>query len=145
LPVRHVRWLSRFTDASRQAVRYRSGRVLLAGDAAHIHLPAGGPGLNTGLQDAFNLGWKLAAEIHGWAPPGLLDSYHIERFPEGEQVLLHTRAQSALLGPHTDGHLMALRDVIGRMLTHEQTLRDLAGRMYALDTRYDMRVPERIR
>ena len=142
LPVRQVRWLSRFTDAGRQAMRYRSGRVLLAGDAAHIHLPAGGPGLNTGLQDAFNLGWKLAAEIRGWAPPGLLDTYHTERFPEGEQVLLHTRAQSALIGPDIGGRLGALREVVGRMLTHEQTLRDLVGRMYALDTRYDMRVPE---
>ena len=142
LPVRQVRWLSRFTDASRQATRYRSGRVLLAGDAAHIHLPAGGPGMNTGLQDAFNLGWKLAAEVAGWAPPSLLDTYHTERFPEGEQVLLHTRAQSALLGPDTGGRLTALREVVGRMLTHEQTLRDLAGRMYGLDTRYDMRVPQ---
>ncbi len=142
LPIRQVRWLSRYTDASRQAARYRSGRILLAGDAAHIHLPAGGPGLNTGLQDAFNLGWKLAAEIRGWAPPGLLDSYHTERFPEGERVLLHTRAQSALLGHDDDGRVAALRNVLGRMLTHEQTLRDLVGRMYAMSTRYDMRVPE---
>ena len=98
LPISGTRWVSRFTDSSRQAARYRAGRVLLAGDAAHIHLPAGGPGLNTGLQDAVNLGWKLAAEIRGWAPPGLLDTYHAERHAEGERVLLHTRAQGALMG-----------------------------------------------
>jgi 2-polyprenyl-6-methoxyphenol hydroxylase-like FAD-dependent oxidoreductase len=77
------RWLSRFTDAARQADRYRVGRVLVAGDAAHIQLPAGGPGLTTGLQDAVNLGWKLAGQIQGWAPPGLLDTYHAERHPPG--------------------------------------------------------------
>jgi 2-polyprenyl-6-methoxyphenol hydroxylase-like FAD-dependent oxidoreductase len=84
--------------------------VLLAGDAAHVHLPAGGPGLNTGLQDAVNLGWKLAAQIHGWAPPGLLDTYHRERHAEGERVLLHTSAQGALAGSAADarrpGHLV---------------------------------------
>ena len=74
-------WLSRVGNATRQAARYRAGRVLLAGDAAHIHYPAGGQGLNLGLQDATNLAWKLAAEIRGWAPPGLLDSYHDERYP----------------------------------------------------------------
>jgi 2-polyprenyl-6-methoxyphenol hydroxylase-like FAD-dependent oxidoreductase len=110
LPITGTRWVSRFTDASRQAACYRAGRVLLAGDAAHVHLPAGGPGLNTGLQDAVNLGWKLAAQIHGWAPPGLLDTYHRERHAEGERVLLHTSAQGALAGSAADarrpGHLV---------------------------------------
>ncbi|HEV7625187.1 MAG TPA: FAD-dependent monooxygenase, partial [Streptomyces sp.] len=91
------RWLSRFGDATRLAERYRTGRVLLAGDAAHIHPPTGGQGLNLGVQDAFNLGWKLAAEVAGWAPEGLLDSYHTERHPVAAAVLDHTRAQMQLM------------------------------------------------
>ena len=87
------RWLSRFGDATRLAERYRVGRVLLAGDAAHVHPPLGGQGLNLGIQDAFNLGWKLAAEIDGWAPAGLLDSYETERRPVAADVLDNTRAQ----------------------------------------------------
>jgi 2-polyprenyl-6-methoxyphenol hydroxylase-like FAD-dependent oxidoreductase len=137
LPISGTRWVSRFTDSSRQAARYRAGRVLLAGDAAHIHLPAGGPGLNTGLQDAVNLGWKLAAEVRGWAPPGLLDTYHTERHAEGEQVLLHTRAQGALMGSGGDERVAALREVLGQLLQYEQPLRHLVSLMYALDTRYD--------
>jgi len=137
LPISEARWLSRFTDSSRQAARYRAGRVLLAGDAAHIHLPAGGPGLNTGLLDAVNLGWKLAREIQGWAPPGLLDSYHTERHAEGERVLLHTRAQGALMSYRTDGRVAALREVIAQLVGYEQPLRHLLSLMYALDTRYD--------
>jgi 2-polyprenyl-6-methoxyphenol hydroxylase-like FAD-dependent oxidoreductase len=137
LPISGTRWLSRFTDSSRQAARYRAGRVLVAGDAAHIHLPAGGPGLNTGLQDAVNLGWKLAAEVRGWAPPGLLDSYHTERHAEGERVLLHTRAQGALIGSGADDRIAALREVLGQLLQYEQPLRHLVNLMYALDTRYD--------
>ena len=90
------RWLTRFGDAARQAERYVSGRVVLAGDAAHIHPPAGAQGLNVGLQDAFNLGWKLAAQVRGWAPAGLLESYHSERHAAGARVLLNTRAQVAL-------------------------------------------------
>src|SRR5262245_64830957 len=93
-----ARSLSRFTDASRQAEHYRRGRVLLAGDAAHIQLPAGGPGLSTGLSDAVNLGWKLAAHIKSWAPVDLLDTYHTERHAAGKRMLMHTRAQGALLG-----------------------------------------------
>ena len=93
------RWLSRFGDATRLAERYRTGRVLLAGDAAHIHPPTGGQGLNLGIQDAFNLGWKLAAEVNGWAPEGLLDSYHTERHPVAADVLDNTRAQMQLLSP----------------------------------------------
>jgi len=115
LPISGTRWVSRFTDSSRQAARYRAGRVLLAGDAAHIHLPAGGPGLNAGLLDAVNLGWKLAAEVRGWAPPGLLDSYHTERHADGERVLLHTRAQGALVGAAADGRVAALREVVAEL------------------------------
>ncbi|HEV7711609.1 MAG TPA: FAD-dependent monooxygenase [Asanoa sp.] len=136
LPITGTRWMSRFTDATRQADRYRAGRVLLAGDAAHIHLPAGGPGLNTGLQDAFNLGWKLAAEIHGWAPKGLLDSYHTERHAEGARVLLHTRAQGALALP--DERVASLRALFAELLQDTATTRRVAGLLYSLDTRYDM-------
>ena len=137
LPISGTRWVSRFTDSSRQAARYRAGRILLAGDAAHIHLPAGGPGLNTGLQDAVNLGWKLAAEVRGWAPPGLLDTYHTDRHAEGERVLLHTRAQGALIGSLGDGRVAALREVLRQLLQYEQPQRHLVSLMYALDTRYD--------
>jgi FAD binding domain/Aromatic-ring hydroxylase, C-terminal len=129
------RWLSRFTDAARQADRYRAGRVLVAGDAAHIQLPAGGPGLSTGLQDAANLGWKLAAQIQGWAPPALLDTYHAERHPVGERMLSFTRAQSTLLAP--GDHVNALRDLIGELLTHDQSLRYVVDRLLGLDIRYD--------
>jgi 2-polyprenyl-6-methoxyphenol hydroxylase-like FAD-dependent oxidoreductase len=142
LPIGGTRWVSRFTDASRQAAHYRAGRALLAGDAAHIHLPAGGPGLNTGLQDAVNLGWKLAAEVRGWAPPGLLDTYHAERYAEGERVLLHTRAQGALIGSGADGRVAALREVLGQLLQYEEPLRHLLNLMYALDTRYDPRTAD---
>jgi 2-polyprenyl-6-methoxyphenol hydroxylase-like FAD-dependent oxidoreductase len=137
LPISGTRWVSRFTDSSRQAAQYRAGRVLLAGDAAHIHLPAGGPGLNTGLLDAVNLGWKLAAEVRGWAPPGLLDTYHTERHAEGERVLLHTRAQGALIGSGTDGRIAALREILTQLLSYQQPLRHLLSLMYALDTQYD--------
>jgi len=136
VPVSGARWLSRFTDSSRLADSYRAGRVLLAGDAAHIHLPAGGPGLNTGLLDAFNLGWKLAAEVRGWAPPRLLDSYDAERRAEGERVLLHTRAQGALLGFADNQRIAALREVLSQLLQFEEPLRHLVSLMYALDTRY---------
>jgi 2-polyprenyl-6-methoxyphenol hydroxylase-like FAD-dependent oxidoreductase len=130
------RWLSRFTDAAHQADRYRAGRVLVAGDAAHIQLPAGGPGMTTGLQDAANLGWKLAAQIRGWAPPGLLDTYHAERNPVGERMLSFTRAQGVLLAP--GDHVRALRDLMGELLTHEQTLRYIVDRLLGLDIRYDL-------
>ena len=94
-------WLSRYSNASRQATTYRKGRVLLAGDAAHQHFPAGGVGLNVGVQDAMNLGWKLAAAINGWAPEGLLDTYHAERHPVGQDLLEHTQAQTALMSAFT--------------------------------------------
>src|SRR5262249_37604782 len=136
LPMSEPRWLSRFTDASRQADRYRAGRVLVAGDAAHIHLPAGGPGLSTGLQDALNLGWKLAAEVRGWAPEGLLDSYHAERHPVGRRVLMHTRAQGALLGPGP--HAAALRELLGELLADDAALRRVVELLQGTDVRYEM-------
>ena len=138
LAMSQPRWLSRFTDAARQADRYRAGRVLLAGDAAHIQLPAGGPGMSTALQDVVNLGWKLAAQVKGWAPPGLLDTYHAERHPAGERMLSFTRAQSVLLSPGE--HVTALRELVGELLTHQQTLRYVVDRLLGLDIRYDLDV-----
>jgi 2-polyprenyl-6-methoxyphenol hydroxylase-like FAD-dependent oxidoreductase len=134
--VHSPRWLSRFGDATRQAERYRVGRVLLAGDAAHIHPPTGGQGLNLGIQDAFNLGWKLAAEVHGWAPEGLLDTYHSERHPVGARVLENTRAQMTLLG--TDPGATALRNLFSRLLDFEEVNRYVTGIITAVDVRYDL-------
>jgi 2-polyprenyl-6-methoxyphenol hydroxylase-like FAD-dependent oxidoreductase len=136
LPMSQPRWLSRFTDAARQADRYRAGRVLVAGDAAHIQLPAGGPGMTTALQDVVNLGWKLAAQLRGWAPPGLLDTYHAERYPVGERMLSFTRAQGVLLAPGEQ--VSALRDLVGELLPHQQTLRYVVDRLLGLDIRYDL-------
>ncbi|XUZ94766.1 FAD-dependent monooxygenase [Streptomyces araujoniae] len=130
------RWLSRFGDASRQAERYRAGRVLLAGDAAHIHPPTGGQGLNLGVQDAFNLGWKLAAEVNGWAPEGLLDSYHSERHPVGARVLENTRAQITLLG--TGPGAAALRELLARLMDFEEVDAYVTGMVTAVDIRYDL-------
>ncbi|MGW4824782.1 rifampin monooxygenase [Streptomyces sp. NPDC004227] len=129
------RWLSRFGDATRQAERYRVGRVLLAGDAAHIHPPTGGQGLNLGVQDAFNLGWKLAAEVNGWAPEGLLDSYHAERHPVGARVLDNTRAQITLLG--TDPGATALRELFSKLMDFEEVNRYVTGIITAVEVRYD--------
>lgn len=129
------RWLSRFGDATRQAERYRVGRVLLAGDAAHIHPPTGGQGLNLGVQDAFNLGWKLAAAVNGWAPEGLLDSYHAERHPVGARVLDNTRAQITLLG--TDPGATALRELFGKLMDFEEVNRYVTGIITAVGVRYD--------
>ncbi|MEV0579673.1 rifampin monooxygenase [Streptomyces sp. NPDC050392] len=129
------RWLSRFGDATRQAELYRAGRVLLAGDAAHIHPPTGGQGLNLGVQDAFNLGWKLAATVNGWAPDGLLDSYHTERHPVGAAVLDNTRAQIALLG--TDPGATALRELFSKLMDFEEVNRYVTGLITAVDVRYD--------
>ncbi|RKT55941.1 FAD-dependent monooxygenase [Saccharothrix australiensis] len=121
---------------SRLADRYRVGRVLLVGDSAHVHSGVGGPGLNLGLQDALNLGWKLAAEIDGWAPPGLLDTYESERRPVGQRVITHSRAQMALLaeGPN----ITALRDVLTELLQDEPAIRRLSDLMSGADTVYDM-------
>ncbi|NBM18019.1 rifampin monooxygenase [Streptomyces sp. GC420] len=133
--VHSPRWLSRFGDATRQAERYRVGRVLLAGDAAHIHPPTGGQGLNLGVQDAFNLGWKLAAEVHGWAPEGLLDTYHDERQPVGARVLDNTRAQITLLG--TDPGATALRELFSTLMDFEEVNRYVTEMITAVGVRYD--------
>ncbi|WP_171167812.1 FAD-dependent monooxygenase [Streptomyces sp. I05A-00742] len=134
--LREVRLASRFTDASRQAAQYVNGRVLLAGDAAHIHLPAGGQGLNLGVQDAFNLGWKLAATLHGWAPPGLLATYHDERHPVGAAVLENTRAQGVLLNPDDDAR--ALRSIVAGLLSEPTANRHITGMISGLAIRYPM-------
>ncbi|MGV9316247.1 FAD-dependent monooxygenase [Streptomyces sp. NPDC003691] len=132
--MRNPRWISRFGDAARQADRYRNGRVLLAGDAAHIHYPAGGQGLNLGVQDAVNLGWKLASVVLGRAPDSLLDSYHTERHPVAERVLHNTRAQAALARPGTDTD--ALREVFGSLMVFDDVNRALRNAITALDVRY---------
>jgi 2-polyprenyl-6-methoxyphenol hydroxylase-like FAD-dependent oxidoreductase len=131
-----ARWLSRFTDAARQADRYRAGRVLVAGDAAHIQLPAGGPGMSTALQDVVNLGWKLAAQVNGWAPAGLLDTYHTERHPVGERMLSFTRAQGLLLSPGEQ--VTALRELVSELLRNQPALRYVVDRLLSLDIRYEM-------
>ncbi|WP_406452947.1 rifampin monooxygenase [Streptomyces sp. NBC_00876] len=133
--VHSPRWLSRFGDATRQAESYRAGRVLLAGDAAHIHPPTGGQGMNLGVQDAFNLGWKLAAAVDGWAPDGLLDSYHAERHPVGAAVLANTRAQITLLG--TSPGATALRELFSKLMDFEEVNRYVTGVITAVDVAYD--------
>ncbi|WP_422733151.1 rifampin monooxygenase [Micromonospora sp. WMMD558] len=133
--VHSPRWLSRFGDATRLAERYRVGRVLLAGDAAHIHPPAGGQGLNLGLQDAFNLGWKLAAEVNGWAPEGLLDSYHTERRPVAADVLDNTRAQMHLMS--TEPGPQAVRRLVSELMDFEEVHRHLIEKIIAIGVRYD--------
>jgi rifampicin monooxygenase len=135
LGVHSPRWLSRFGDATRLADRYRDGRVLLAGDAAHIHPPTGGQGLNLGIQDSFNLGWKLAAEIAGWAPEGLLDSYQTERRPVAAEVLDNTRAQMELLS--TEPGPRAVRRLISRLMDFEDVSRYLTEQITAIGVRYD--------
>ncbi|MGD3108984.1 rifampin monooxygenase [Streptomyces sp. YGL11-2] len=129
------RWLSRFGDATRQAERYRVDRVLLAGDAAHIHPPTGGQGLNLGVQDAFNLGWKLAAEVGGWAPDGLLDSYHAERHPVAADVLVNTRAQIELMS--TEPGPRAVRQLLSELMDFDEVNRYLTEKITALAVRYD--------
>ncbi|MFH9420139.1 monooxygenase [Streptomyces sp. NPDC017529] len=140
------RWLSRFGNATRLAESYRRGRVLLAGDAAHIHFPAAGQGLNTGLQDAANLGWKLAAEVNGWAPPGLLDSYDAERRPVGRAVTDNTEVQTLLaeltLVPRYQRPATALRALFDELLGMDEVNRTLAARVSALGTAYEPTAPE---
>ncbi len=129
-------WISRFTDAARQAAAYRDGRVLLAGDAAHIHSPAGGQGIGLGVQDAVNLGWKLAQVVRSATPAELLDSYHAERHPAGARALKYTMAQSVLqrAEPRAD----ALSDLIGEMLAYDEPRRLIAGLISGLDVAYDL-------
>ncbi|MFD0683216.1 FAD-dependent monooxygenase [Actinomadura fibrosa] len=135
-----ARWVSSFTDATRQATEYRRGRVLLAGDAAHIHLPAGGQGLSVGAQDAFNLGWKLAATVTGRAPEGLLDTYESERHPVGARVLLNTLAQGTL--NLNDSSVEPLRTVMAEIIAIPAAARHLIGMVSGFDVRYDMGVPD---
>lgn len=138
-----LRWGSRFSDASRQLTDYRCGHVLFAGDAAHIHSPIGGQGLNLGMQDAMNLGWKLAAHVQDRAPAGLLDSYHTERHPVAARVLATTRAQGVLMSPPPDADdVRALRDIVIDLARLPDANRYLAGLMSGLDLRYDLADPD---
>ncbi len=129
-------WISRFTDMTRQAAAYRKGRVLLAGDAAHVHSPIGGQGLNTGVQDAVNLGWKLAQVVHRTSPESLLDTYHAERHPVAARVLRNTMAQVALMRP--DDRIEALRDTVSELLSVDEARKRFAAMMSGLDIQYDL-------
>lgn len=134
--LRSVAWITRFTDTTRQAVSYREGRVLLAGDAAHVHSPMGGQGLGVGVQDAVNLGWKLAEVVAGVAPDSLLDTYHAERHPVAARVLQNTMAQ---VGLSTTGERMeAARAIIAELLSMEEPRKRIAGMMSGLDIHYDL-------
>jgi 3-(3-hydroxy-phenyl)propionate hydroxylase len=134
--LRSARWISRFTDMARQAASYRKGRVLLAGDAAHIHPPHGGQGMGTGVQDAVNLGWKLAQVVKKVSPESLLDTYHSERHPVGARVLQNTMAQVALSSP--DDRHQALRDTMTELLGMDEPRRRIAARLCSLDIHYDL-------
>jgi len=134
--VHSPRFLSRFTDMTRQAEAYRSGRVLVAGDAAHVHAPMGGQGLNIGVQDSVNLGWKLAQVVKGTSPVSLLDTYQAERHPVGARVLQNTMAQRALGA--TDERTGALRDFLAELLTMDQPRKHIAGMISGLDVHYDL-------
>jgi 3-(3-hydroxy-phenyl)propionate hydroxylase len=129
-------WISRFTDTTRQAASYRKGRVLLAGDAAHVHYPVGGQGLNTAVQDAVNLGWKLAQVVDGTSPDGLLDTYHAERHPVGARVLAKNMAQTALT--RADARMQAVRDTVSELLGMDEPRRRYAAMMSGLDIHYDL-------
>lgn len=129
-------WISRFTDMSRQAAAYRKGRVLLAGDAAHIHYPTGGQGLNTGVQDAVNLGWKLAQVVKQTSSDDLLDTYHAERHPVAATVLHNTMAQVALL--RSDDRTNALRDITSELLQMDEPRKRIAAMTTGLDVHYDL-------
>ncbi|MES4908570.1 MULTISPECIES: FAD-dependent monooxygenase [unclassified Streptomyces] len=134
--MRDASWLSRFGNATRLAAEYRRGRVLLAGDAAHQHFPAGGVGMNVGIQDAHNLGWKLAATLNGWAPDGLLDTYHAERHPVGAQLAEHSRAQTALMTTFTPEGLDLRSLLSGMVATQPAFSRALSERLTALAVSY---------
>jgi 3-(3-hydroxy-phenyl)propionate hydroxylase len=129
-------WISRFTDMTRQASSYREGRVLLAGDAAHVHYPVGGQGLNIGVQDAVNLGWKLAQVGHGTAPESLLDSYQAERHPIAAGALRNTRAATALL--RSNARTDALREVMSELLSTDEPRKHFAAMISGLDIRYEL-------
>jgi 2-polyprenyl-6-methoxyphenol hydroxylase-like FAD-dependent oxidoreductase len=129
-------WITRFTDMTRQAAAYRKGRVLLAGDAAHVHSPVGGQGLNTGVQDAVNLGWKLARVVKRTSPQSLLDTYHAERHPVAARVLRTTMAQVALM--RVDDRIEALRDTVSELLSMDEPRKRFAAMMSGLDIHYDL-------
>ena len=129
-------WISRFTDMTRQAAAYRDRRVLLAGDAAHVHYPAGGQGLSLGVQDAVNLGWKLAQVVNGTSPESLLDTYPAERHPVAARALQYTMAQTALMRPAA--RIEALLDVVSELATMEEPRKRLAGTVSGLDIHYDL-------
>jgi 2-polyprenyl-6-methoxyphenol hydroxylase-like FAD-dependent oxidoreductase len=129
-------WISRFTDMTRQAAAYRDRRVLLAGDAAHVHYPAGGQGLSLGVQDAVNLGWKLARVVNGTSPESLLDTYHAERHPVAARALKHTMAQAAL--QRSDERIKALVDVVSELASMDKPRKRLAGIISGLDIHYDL-------
>ncbi|RMI33692.1 rifampin monooxygenase [Nocardia stercoris] len=130
------RWLSRFGDATRLADRYRSGRVFLAGDAAHVHPPTGGQGLGLGIQDSFNLGWKLAAAVQGWVPADLLDTYHAERHPVAAAVLDNTRAQMELMS--LEPGAQAVRRLVAELMDFDEVSRYLTEKIIATTVRYDL-------
>jgi 3-(3-hydroxy-phenyl)propionate hydroxylase len=134
--VHNATWISRFTDATRQAAAYRERRVLLAGDAAHVHYPVGGQGLSLGVQDAVNLGWKLAQVVNGTSPERLLDTYHAERHPVAARVLKHTMALTVL--QRRDDRTEALVDVVSELANMPEPRRRLAGTHSGLDIRYDL-------
>ncbi|HTG40485.1 MAG TPA: FAD-dependent monooxygenase [Methylomirabilota bacterium] len=134
--IHNLIWITRFTDTTRQAAAYRQGRVLLAGDAAHVHSPVGGQGLNTGVQDAVNLGWKLAQVVHQTAPESLLDTYHAERHPVAARVLRTTMAQVALM--RVDDRIEALRDTVSELLSKDEPRKRFAAMMSGLDIHYDL-------
>jgi FAD binding domain len=129
-------WISRFTDMSRQAAAYRERRVLLAGDAAHVHSPAGGQGLNTGVQDAVNLGWKLAQVVNQTSPESVLDTYHAERHPVAARVLRNTMAQTALLRPGE--RIEALGDTMSELLSMDEPRKRFAAMLSGLDIHYEL-------
>ena len=129
-------WISRFTDMTRQAAAYRAGRVLLAGDSAHVHYPAGGQGLSLGVQDAVNLGWKLAQVVNGTSPESLLDTYQDERHPVAARALQHTMAKTAL--QRQDERMKALGDVVSELVAMDEPRKRLAGIISGLDIHYDL-------
>jgi 3-(3-hydroxy-phenyl)propionate hydroxylase len=134
--VHNPTWISRFTDMTRQAVSYRQGRVLLAGDAAHVHTPMGGQGLNTGVQDAVNLGWKLAQVLNGTSPDSLLDTYQAERHPVGARVQWDTMALTAL--SRSEPRIDALREIVSEVVSMNEPRKRLAGMFTGLDIHYDL-------